>query len=743
MDHLPQKFPVPELCVPYFEGPQWRREICDLSDWPSHLGWNTELLLRGDLQGKSIDDLLHLLQSWFYLGFIKCFIPTELAEDILVTGYMAALGADDAPRRYITSAFLPDIIRATGESIRWSTAKEKQTWIETLQPAFMSINCVIIHVFTNVLCQNERKDCKAVNLSICLLSLLVNEIIEEGARVSGLQFAGNTELRHWLFYDILIEYNWCPRTASVIIHDFEMQETCYYLSLGRMSSTRNHNHCSNSVCLALQDSSPCEASHSRRCDSKCKLAKPDMEKVCAVIEASGLPLLKLSRNACGKLDVGIEAYRAEIRYHAISHVWADHLTGGSASEINSCRLEDIWRLHETAVRLSQGSPDESYEPDDIVLSNFQPLSQEPALHESYLWIDSLCIPNESSVQHLRNKAVQDMKKIYEQALAVLVLDNDLSKLNPNVTNRELVARFYTSGWMQRLWTWQEGAVNANVWLAMDLDVLVPIKIIAGKMLCGMQGGHDPAQTIVLKALVELLPADPSMSAKMTVAKLASCRNRSTSRMGDETICIASFFGLDVKPLTDIAYSQDGYALRRMKHLVSKLDIARISLLFARGPRLPFEGFQWAPQTLLAPHGIPRSLIFEETSDTLPSSHLLPTGLLVSLPTLVVEPAAHLSVMEGNLVVRMDGFIMVVVVFEPVQVPVLNDGFYLICSNDSCRSMVLVTKSHSLGGVWYAKFGSGAKNAASNVYYESSWNDESSAIKADAHWVDPMPQWCID
>src|ERR1700761_7248512 len=136
MDHIPQKSPVAEFRVSYFEGPQWNREICDLADWPQYIGWDINLLLlHGDLQGKTVDELLHLLQSWLYLGFIRCFAQTEIDESMFVTEELpAGEQGIERQKRYITSASLPDVVKATEEYIKWATPEEQRTWIEELQP---------------------------------------------------------------------------------------------------------------------------------------------------------------------------------------------------------------------------------------------------------------------------------------------------------------------------------------------------------------------------------------------------------------------------------------------------------------------------------------------------------------------------------------------------------------------------------------------------------------------------------
>ena len=113
--------------------------------------------------------------------------------------------------------------------------------------------------------------------------------------------------------------------------------------------------------------------------------------------------------------------------------------------------------------------------------------------------------------------------------------------------------------------------------------------------------------------------------------LKAMSHRVTTRQGDETICIATFLGIDPTPLLQ-ARAED-----RMSILLTLLPVMLPELLFATGPRLQLKGFRWA-QSFLIPHGLDDSMLpllprkynpnltNGDTEKSTPQSFLHPDGL---------------------------------------------------------------------------------------------------------------------
>jgi len=66
------------------------------------------------------------------------------------------------------------------------------------------------------------------------------------------------------------------------------------------------------------------------------------------------------------------------------------------------------------------------------------------------WIDTLCVP--VFPRSACDAAILAVRKTYEQAKAVLVLDAELLCVKAPPTPEEILVRILCSTWMTRLWT---------------------------------------------------------------------------------------------------------------------------------------------------------------------------------------------------------------------------------------------------------------------------------------------------
>lgn len=73
-------------------------------------------------------------------------------------------------------------------------------------------------------------------------------------------------------------------------------------------------------------------------------------------------------------------------------------------------------------------------------------------------MDTLCIPVDPSLKHVRKQAIRQMKEIYHSSYQVLVLDAEIPIANASDVT-EAFMRISLSGWMLRLWTLQEGVLG--------------------------------------------------------------------------------------------------------------------------------------------------------------------------------------------------------------------------------------------------------------------------------------------
>ena len=119
---------------------------------------------------------------------------------------------------------------------------------------------------------------------------------------------------------------------------------------------------------------------------------------------------------------------------ALSHVWADGLGNPYANALPQCQLLRLLSL--------------------LQRSNM-PLGSEDSDQELLLWCDTLCCPVKPS--EAKTRALVQMKRTYQNATMVLVLDASLQLFNGGLlTPEEMCTRISSSGWTRRLWTLQEG-----------------------------------------------------------------------------------------------------------------------------------------------------------------------------------------------------------------------------------------------------------------------------------------------
>ncbi|OJD35309.1 sugar transporter stl1 [Diplodia corticola] len=105
-------------------------------------------------------------------------------------------------------------------------------------------------------------------------------------------------------------------------------------------------------------------------------------------------------------------------------------------------------------------------------------------------------------------------------------------------------------------------------------------------------------------------------------------DRSTSKLEDEPICLATLLGQDLDDLLD-----EPDVERRMRIVMSKLTWVTSVVLFSPGPRMEVDGFKWAPKSfLVGGEGFEPDLTFSSKF----IGSVAPEGLLIKLNGVIVE-----------------------------------------------------------------------------------------------------------
>jgi hypothetical protein len=83
------------------------------------------------------------------------------------------------------------------------------------------------------------------------------------------------------------------------------------------------------------------------------------------------------------------------------------------------------------------------------------------LEQPPIWMDTLCIPVHPDLKEDRKAAIVGLAKTFREASQVLVLDADMQTCPKNAGRLERGTRLLFSGWMRRLWTYQEAVISGE------------------------------------------------------------------------------------------------------------------------------------------------------------------------------------------------------------------------------------------------------------------------------------------
>ena len=235
-----------------------------------------------------------------------------------------------------------------------------------------------------------------------------------------------------------------------------------------------------------------------------------------------------------------------------------------------------------------------------------------------------------------------MKVPYTSASHVLVLENSLRDLETsNLDPTEICLRIFTSGWMRRLWTLQEGALPAKLWFQFKDSVrdLWQTWRKAMEIYSTEIGRRSLAIdiTVLYQVLRNFFHSEGDYSFDRSLESVdKALQFRSVSVASDEALLIAGLLKLDT------AFILDGSEDSRMQRLWSLIPSVPNgipkNILFNRGSRLRQPGFRWAPASLLSFTGDRDGSLHSTDIDEY-SGFLTSAGLRVHLAAFPLQMAA--------------------------------------------------------------------------------------------------------
>lgn len=751
MEHLPTivdpAYPLPRIpCVCSLDDYDGQ----GMADFPERKGWRIDRRdgpVRFDETKSLIVEPIALLQAWFFFGLLRDVFSigqTKIDMQIFqqeVEGQTflstAALGDSLSRLASAASELEPKVCLQRQQQARecfnilltfldrhWDTllAREsillgRPSWNVT---SILSLNHIMVWVILGETLKN------AITQIWCLPP--------ESAPIHGTSFLRPQNP----FRDHFLQAGWCPNESSMLFKELDNTGLILATMLRRpFSDSLSHELCSDERCLALQTSDEdYETKHADNCLG-CGEILVDQEKICSVLRCGGIPLIYIhTTEAAASPKVKLIDYSANsVEYFAISHVWAHGLGNPKENALPSCQL---MRLRSLVGKLA---------------SKTTRKVQQPAF-----WIDTLCIPVDPKFKECRKLAVTRINDTFRQARQVLVLDADLQRSSKRCTRTELATRMICCGWMRRLWTLSEavvadGSANASKVDVQFLEGSIEFNAIGGRHLRSIYN-TETAIISIFSAFPQFLPRD-----KIFTFLRHALAYRTTSKLEDEAICLASILGFGSKDIALIAGLKT--AEERMQLMYTLIGQIPASILFNTSKKLR-SGFHWAPASLIGntegmrfPSGpagrcdvqglhvqFPGYVVVDDR----PSSPNFKRSFLgtryigdpsEAAPTLLVGPSLALATTDTNVPMSksaLDNAIEFEKLLDETPTPafVVEPGGF--------RRAALVSVSREEGSTIYATF-------KTNLYIRPPWKGSVRAEDWRAYLiivreVSSLQQWCV-
>jgi hypothetical protein len=390
----------------------------------------------------------------------------------------------------------------------------------------------------------------------------------------------------------MIDNGWCPSDISMCRTKFYSFQTMNLIQkMDKSLPLRDHSRCGEFVCRAHQISlENYQVGHREEgCQCGDTLVVDSEELTRILSRGDQIPLLRIGG---GLRDMTIELVEStsDSKYIAISHVWADGLGNPNANALHRCKLLHLRELvAEVAkkINLNQDLGD---------MSN--PL----------LWLDTLCCPAEDGEG--KKKGIEKLYNVYERAEHVLVLDSGLMSYAAEPQNNpERALRIFTSPWIRRLWTLQEGALAKHLHFqfadgTVSLhDLYSAFTKPSGTNLQQLTVSYDVIQQFMNVQAFFHVPGKAGEPVTRDLAYLdRSLKFRGVSVPTDEPLCIGALMRLDLGKIVNVEHKEDRMPMV-WSLLAKKMGGLPAPLIFLDRQRIEAVGWRWANRSLLQVDGV--------------------------------------------------------------------------------------------------------------------------------------------
>jgi hypothetical protein len=378
----------------------------------------------------------------------------------------------------------------------------------------------------------------------------------------------------------MMQHGWCPSDIARAETKFLSIQAMHIIRMMDKSlPKRDHSRCSDLACNIYQiDMSNHKVGHENP-DCSCEelFVQPhDLEDI--LLKEDRVPLLRLKGDLHG-LEAQLVESDDNTPYIAISHVWADGLGNPHSNSLHRCKLARLRDLVSAVDNETQANT-------------------EPPL----IWLDTLCCPAKDGKG--KQKAIEKIRLVYQRAKHVLVLDAGLMGYESKTQAiHETVVRIFTSGWVRRLWTLQEGALARSLYFQFADEA---VSLSGLRHSFGQHANSVRHQIFAVDAMQEFWRIDAFFKGdehtitgdhpNLMVMDQA-LQFRSVSVASDEPLCIGTLMSLDLPAILAVEPREDRMQ-KVWELLAAKKGGISALVIFFEEQRIRAKGWRWAPQSLL-------------------------------------------------------------------------------------------------------------------------------------------------
>jgi hypothetical protein len=563
-------------------------------DYGLRCGWDVHKLRHGDVEGARLnsdalpDSVLQakqFLQTWLFFGTLS----TLLNRTVMRSEYTVLVEEPDGTKKsFITNKNLLSQL-ADWASTLTSVPRNEQLEQQEILVNSLNLGTLVLRDISeywkraHIMVLPED-----VHLSLVSHIYMLNYYAYQARPPDVARYANFAATgRCAAFESRLLSQGWCPNLIERLTSMVGIPGLYYASLMESGTSTISHSSCTENLCTAnnVDEGHYTIRHHTASC--QCENTEAASSDLCSILCHSQIPLVTISGSDD---DIYIHILPSENtrKYVAISHVWSDGLGNPKGNSLPRCQLRFLQKC----------------------LVGLEGLESDPC--RRLLWMDTICVPTTSDAG--RAAAILAMRKTYEEAEAVLVLDMDMLSIKAPSHHEEILVRIARSNWMTRLWTLQEAALAPRLFFQFA-DRAVDFRELRHAVF------HEPTYTgadflghraaTKLQNVFGITTSKPMQRYSYPLAAVwSSLRWRTTTKARDVAICTATLIGSNVAKVLGTVDEE------KMEAFWSSQQTIPSSILWVNGPRLRSSSFRWAPASLLNPETLRGNL----RDDCTPATH---------------------------------------------------------------------------------------------------------------------------